>query len=104
MIKSIRELMKDYKKRIREELPKIYRQELLNNLFSNPPSNLFSNPFRHPYTKIQFVHHDLSVSRLTATKYLDQLAKKGFLQRQKKGRTYYFVNTPLYELLVQSTS
>jgi Fic family protein len=92
--------MKDYKKRIREELPKIYRQELLNNLFSNP----FSNPFRHPYTKIQFVHHDLSVSRLTATKYLDQLAKKGFLQRQKKGRTYYFVNTPLYELLVQSTS
>lgn len=92
MIKSIRELMKDYKKKIREELPKIYSQELLNNLF------------RHPYTKIEFVEKDLSVSRLTATKYLDQLTEKGFLQKQKKGRTYYFINTPLYELFVKSNS
>lgn len=92
MIKSIRELMKDYKKKIRVELPKIYSQELLNNLF------------RHPYTKIEFVEKDLSVSRLTATKYLDQLTEKGFLQKQKKGRTYYFINTPLYELFVKSNS
>lgn len=92
MIRSIRGLMNDYKKRIREKLPKIYSQELLNNLF------------RHPYTKIEFVEKDLSVSRLTATKYLDQLTDKGFLQKKKKGRTYYFINTPLYELFNQSNS
>jgi hypothetical protein len=33
-----------------------------------------NNLFRYPYTKIEFVQHDLKVSRLTATKYLDQLA------------------------------
>lgn len=92
MIRSIRELMKDCKKRIREELPKIYSQELLNNLF------------RHPYTKIEFVEKDLGVSRLTATKYLDQLTEKGILQKQKRGRTYYFINTPLYELFVRNNS
>ncbi|GAB5498525.1 MAG: hypothetical protein PsegKO_08360 [Pseudohongiellaceae bacterium] len=90
-IRSIRELMKDYKKRIQDKLPKIYSQELLNNLF------------RHPYTKIEFVEKDLDVSRLTATKYLNQLTEKGFLQKQKKGRTNYFINTPLYELFVQSS-
>jgi len=86
MIRSIRELMKDCKSRIREELPKIYSQELLNNLF------------RHPYTKIEFVERELGVSRVTATKYLGQLTEKGFLRRKKKGRTYYFVNVQLYTL------
>lgn len=90
MIRSIRALMNDYKRRIRDELPKIYSQELLNNLF------------RHPYTKIEFVEKDLGVSRLTATKYLNQLTEKGLLQKKKKGRTNYFINTPLYELFVQS--
>ena len=90
-IRSIRELMKDYKKRMRVELPKIYSQELLNNLFT------------HPYTKIEFVERDLGVSRLTATKYLNLLTEKGFLQKQKKGRTNYFINSPLYELFVQSS-
>ncbi|MCL4163274.1 UNVERIFIED_CONTAM: hypothetical protein GTU68_019239, partial [Idotea baltica] len=41
LIREFRRLMQDYKKRMREELPKVYRQELLNNLF------------RFPYTKIE---------------------------------------------------
>ncbi|MEX0619765.1 MAG: Fic family protein, partial [Pseudohongiellaceae bacterium] len=91
MIRSIRELMKDCKKRMREELPKIYSQELLNNLF------------RHPYTKIEFVERDLKVSRLTATKYLDQLTEKEVLEKQKRGRTNYYINKPLFELLTSSS-
>jgi hypothetical protein len=39
--------MQNYKHRMREELPKIYSQDLLNNLF------------RHPYTKIDFVMKEL---------------------------------------------
>lgn len=43
LIENIKRLMMDYKQRIRTQFPKIYSQELLNNLFS------------HPYTKIEFV-------------------------------------------------
>lgn len=74
LIQQMRELIHQYKHRMRNELGKIYRQELLNNLFN------------HPYTKIEFVMMDLDVSRITATKYLEQLVKHGFLQKQKIGR------------------
>lgn len=88
LITAIKQLMKDYKHRIREQLPKIYRQELLNNLFN------------HPYTKIEFVMSDLDVSRITATKYLDQLVEHQFLDKQKIGRANYYINAPLCDLLV----
>lgn len=55
IISQIRKLMQDYKHGIREKLPKVYSQDLLNNLF------------KHPYTKIDFVMKELHVSRLTAT-------------------------------------
>jgi Fic family protein len=60
IIKGMRELMLDYRQHIRGTF-KFHSQDLVNNLF------------RYPYTKIEFVQHDLNVSRLTATKYLDQL-------------------------------
>lgn len=47
----------DYKHRIRTDF-KFYSQDLINTLFM------------HPYTKIEFIQHDLKVSRPTATKYL----------------------------------
>jgi Fic family protein len=87
LIRKMKELMRQYKHRMREELPKIYRQELLNNLFN------------HPYTKIEFVMDDLGVSRITATKYLDQLVEKGFLVKAKIGRSNYYISQPLCELL-----
>ncbi|MDO3388596.1 Fic family protein [Gilvimarinus sp. SDUM040013] len=88
LIKEIKKLMKAYKHRLREELPKIYRQELLNNMFN------------HPYTKIEFVMEDLSVSRITATKYLEKLVEHDFLEKQKIGRANYYINTPLCSLLM----
>ena len=55
----------------------------------------------HPYTKIEFVERDLKVSRLTATKYLDALARAGFVQKVKVGRSNYYINVALNEILTK---
>lgn len=86
-IQGIKTLMLKHKKTLREELPNIYSQDLLNNIF------------RHPYTKIDFVMKDLAVSRITATRYLDELSGIGMLNKLKLGRDNYYVNTDLYYLL-----
>lgn len=85
---SIRGMMQDYKHRIREQFPRIYSQDLLNNLF------------RHPYTKISVLQQELNTSRLTAARYLDKLAGAGFLEKHRFGRTNYYLNTPLINLFV----
>jgi Fic family protein len=88
LILQIRDMMLDYKHRIRKELPKIYSQDLLNNLF------------RHPYTKISILQQELSVSRLTATRYLDQLAAGDYLEKRRYGRVNYYLNKPLIGLFL----
>ncbi len=87
IIEGIRELMMSVKHRMRSELPKIYSQDLLNNLF------------RHPYTRIAYVQEDLGVSRPTATTYLDSLAEKGFVSKHRAGRSNYYINLPLVDCL-----
>ncbi len=89
LIRDLRELMQATKQRLRKELPRMYSQELLNNLF------------RYPYTKIEFVEKDLGVSRITAAKHLDTLAKNGFVEKKKIGRTNFYINRPLFTLLTQ---
>jgi len=89
LIQNMRDLIRTYKHRMREELPKIYRQELLNNLFN------------HPYTKIEFVMDELQISRITASKYLEQLVEAGFLVKEKIGRSNYYINLPLVNLLTE---
>ena len=86
-IHAIKEALFDYKHRIRDEY-KFYSQDLINNLFM------------HPYTKIEFIERDLSVSRLTASKYLDALAAGGFVQKNKIGRSNYYVNLALNQILL----
>ncbi len=88
-IQAIKALLLDYKHRIRAKY-KFYSQDLINNLFS------------HPYTKIEFVQTDLKVSRLTATRYLDALARDGFLDKQKVGRHSYYINEPLVRILTDA--
>ncbi len=88
LIEQIKKLMQKVKHRLRDDLPKIYSQDLLNNMFC------------HPYTKIEFLERDLDVGRLTATKYLDQLCEKGFLIKQKMGRSNYYINEPLVKLIM----
>ena len=85
-VRAIKALLLDMKHRIRTRYH-FYSQDLINNLFS------------HPYTKIEFVQKDLKVSRLTATKYLDVLAEGGFLHKQKIGRSSYYINRSLCDIL-----
>lgn len=87
LIADIRSLMHNTREQMREKCPKIYRQELLNNLFF------------HPYTKIEFVVEELGVSRITAAKYLDQLVAIGLLAKARVGKSNYYINTALVQLL-----
>jgi len=86
-VHGIRNLMQGTKQRLRTELPRLYSQDLINNLF------------RHPYTKIDFIERDLGVSRQTATKYLTDLCAAGFVRKLKLGRTNFYINEPLFKLL-----
>ncbi len=88
-IHAIKAALFDYKHRIRAGF-KFYSQDLINNLFN------------HPYTKIEFVQRDLKVSRLTATKYIDALAEAGFVKKHKIGRSNYYVNVALNEILLDT--
>ena len=87
LIEQIKAMMQAFKYKMRIELPKIYSQDLLNNLF------------RHPYTKIDFVMLELAVSRITATRYLDELAQIELLEKRKIGRENFYINTALFDLL-----
>ena len=42
---------------------------------------------------------DLGVSRITATRYLDELIAVELLVKRKIGRDNYYINTALYDLL-----
>jgi len=86
VVENIRDLLQQQKIQIRNK-HKFYSQELMNNLF------------RHPYTKVAFLEHDLKVSRATSTRYLDELAKEGILLKYKLGRENYYINHSLVNLL-----
>jgi Fic family protein len=86
-VEKIRELMQSVKQRLRNELSFLYSQDLLNNLF------------RHPYTKIEFLERDLDITRQTATKYLEALSQSGLLRKTKSGRSNYYINEPLVNVL-----
>ncbi len=86
LIKKIKKLIFEYKNLLRDNY-KFYSQDLLNNLF------------KHPYTKIEFIVNDLGVSRITASKYLNKLAKDGLLKKEKLGTGNYYINEKLIEIL-----
>lgn len=92
IIDGIKAIMQKHKHKLRRDLPKIYSQDLLNNLF------------RHPYTKIEFVMADLAVSRPTATRYLDELTAINIVHKHKLGKDNYYVNHELFELLANVNS
>lgn len=91
LVDGISDQMSRFKCRMRKELPKIYSQDLLNNLF------------RHPYTRIEFVQKDLRVSRQTAARHLDALVKHDFLEKRRAGKTYYFINVELVRLFLDAS-
>lgn len=89
LVEGIRNLMADFKNRLRVDHEKLYSQDLLNNLF------------RHPYTRIEFVQKELGISRPTAAKYLEDLAASGMLVKHRAGRNNYYINHALTALFLE---
>lgn len=87
LIQGIRDLMQYYKHKIRDELPKVYSQDLINIIFN------------HPYTKIAFIEKELSTTRITATRYLNELTRIGLMHKISLGRDSYYINSYLFQLL-----
>ena len=87
LIESIQNEMKSYKEEFRNKLPKVYSKELLESLFYEV------------YTKIAYVEKACSVTRLTATSYLNQLEGIGLLESEKIGRDKIYKNVRLIKLL-----
>lgn len=87
LINQISKLMQDYKRELKTNF-KFYSHELINNLF------------KHPYTKIEFLEKDLNVSRITAANYLNQIADKGLLSKEKLGVSNYYINERLINILI----
>lgn len=91
LVKGIGKLMTDYKNILRPLFGKYYKHELLNNLFF------------HPYTKLEYFQRDMSISRQTASKYLDKIVSTGLLEKIKLGRENYYVNKGLMDLFLMGS-
>ena len=88
LVIAIRELMQEFKLKLRPLFGRQYRHELLNHLFF------------HPYTKIEYMQKAMMVSRNTAIKYLNLLIDSGFMKKVRIGKANYYINTPLVDLLL----
>ena len=89
LIKKIHYLLIEYKQGIRGEYS-FYSHELINSIFSSP------------FISALALEKDLKVSRSTATRYLDALAKGNFLGKFKLGKENCYVNQRLFDLLKNS--
>lgn len=87
LVVDIKAQMHQVKHRLRSELPRIYSQDLINNLF------------RHPYTKTEFVTAELMIHRNTAAKYLEALVRLGLLSKHRLGKENYYLNDALFDRL-----
>lgn len=74
-------------KEIKEKLPKLYSKELVNLLFTEF------------YTRISNVESELSVTRKTASGYLNDLVGAGILEVEIKGKDKIFINRRLINLM-----
>lgn len=86
-ISDIVQAMKDTKKIIRDNEPKIYSKDLLEVLF------------KQPYVKTKFLEDAGIAKRVTASRYLNRLEELGVLKSQKVGRERLYVNKRFYEIL-----
>jgi len=87
LINNINTLMLKTQDKISTELHKIYSKDLVELLFM------------HPYTKIEFLIDKLNLHRDTASKYLKELEHIGLLKPIKIGRSKYFINLELFDML-----
>lgn len=86
-IQSIRELLNLTIENVRENAPKIYSKELVENIFEQP------------YTKIEYITNKLGVERKAASRYLRKLKEIGILESKKVGKEMIYINKELIALL-----
>ncbi len=86
-VREINTLFEQTKEKTRKEFPKIYSKELIELLFE------------HPYSKSEYLEKRLSISRITAAKYLKALENIGILQSKKVWKETLYINSALFELL-----
>ena len=87
LIENIDKLMQKVQDEVQEKLPKIYSKDLVEILFM------------HPYTMIELLIDKLNLHRDTASKYLRALEKAGILKTIKLGRSKFFINIELFDML-----
>jgi len=87
-------------RQISEEM--LYAKHQIRRQFSFYSQDLINHIFSHPYTKINYLKGDLRISRPTSTKYLDELAEAGFLEKVKQGRDNYYINRKLLDILIDT--
>lgn len=87
LIHAINDLKVRTQTNMQKALPKIYSYALLENIL------------QYPFTTIDLVMRDLSVSRITASKYLAELAQHGIVQKEKSGRQQFYIHHHLCRLL-----
>jgi Fic family protein len=75
--------------RVQNQLPKMYRKELVELLFEQP------------YSKIEHLVTKLNVERKAASRYLKSLEEIGVLKAHKIGRETLYINVDLIEVLKQ---
>ncbi len=90
LIEKVQNEMRTYKEEFMSKLPKIYSKKLLESLFYEV------------YTKISYVEKACSVTRITATSYLNKLEEVGLLESEKIGREKIYKNTRLIKLLSEN--
>lgn len=73
--------------RVQNQLPKMYRKELVELLFEQP------------YSKIEHLVTKLNVERKAASRYLKSLEEIGVLKAHKIGRETLYINVDLIEVL-----
>ena len=86
-IKGIQSLMSELQPIMQNVLGSSYKHELFALMFSTP------------YLKIELLERHKIAHRETASKYLKQLTANAILQPVKKGRTTYYVNQRLMEII-----
>ena len=86
-IESVYRLINDFMIKARGRTKAIEREGFVDLLF------------KWPYCKISIVERELVCSRITATRYLNEVAALGLLKRVKMGREYYYINSELLVLL-----
>jgi Mn-dependent DtxR family transcriptional regulator len=72
---------------MKQATPKLYSRELADLLFEQP------------YCRIEHVMQRMEVSRITASKYLRELVKAGFVTREVQWKESLFINHRMMSLL-----